>query len=515
MKARIAVLLVCLASALPSFAAPTPGALLVAVEDPGAPPIALESDIDSLELRTDQITLSGGLGIRLKPEASDRMYEYTKANIGKSLAVVMDGKTVLEARIAEPIRGSIAVSDISPTLREAFALRFPMLLSILDGSEKALLSPGSSLLFVSEEGKAGEYAAAIAGGGSLKLHLEEGGYDRAGAQAVLDLIRTDAKSMGRLYETKNGLYLIYSLPMKDRSVPATLCSVRGLLGTVIVGMRLEVPGSDGAAAKCDKAEALFEAVLSRLAVPIASDKSGLAESAGAGAEPSPMSVKDMLSVPGGSYIAGKKENLYYGTPLRRVAVSGFDMSAFEVTQDLYRQVMGADPSSFQGDPKRPAEGMNWYEAVLFCNRLSERSGFRKAYAIKGTKVSCDWSANGYRLPTVAEWEYAAAGSDDSIAWYVENSGGETHPVGMKEPNKLGFHDMSGNVSEWCWDWESGFDLDSPTSLADPRGSDTGTRRSIKGGSWSSLGSQCDAESKDSGESSTGSPEVGFRIVRKP
>ena len=86
---------------------------------------------------------------------------------------------------------------------------------------------------------------------------------------------------------------------------------------------------------------------------------------------------------------------------------------------------------------------------------------------------------------------------------------------MKGPNKLGFHDMSGNVSEWCWDWESDVDPDSPTSLADPRGPDSGKRRSIKGGGWGSLGSSCDAEAKDSGEPSTASPEVGFRIVRKP
>jgi len=513
MKVRIAVLLIFLASALPSFAAPPQGALLVSVDDPGAPPIALESDIESLELRTDPITLAGGLGITLKGEASDRMYEYTTANIGKRLAVVIDGKTVLEARIMEPIRGSIAVSGLSPTLRETFALRFPLLLSILDGPEKALLSPGSSVLFVSEEGKAGDQTAAIAGVGSIKLHLEEGGYDPAGAQAVLDRLKANAKSMGRLYETKNGLYLIYRLAMKDRSVPATLCAVRGLLGTVIVGMQIEVPEGAGAEAACAKAEALFEAVLARLAVPAASGKSGLSDAGSADA--SPISVGDMISVPGGSYIAGTKENLYYGTPLRQVTVSGFDMCAFEVTQDLYLQVMGADPSSFRGDPKRPAEGMNWYDAVLFCNKLSVRSGFRKAYAVKGTKVSCDWSADGYRLPTVAEWEYAAAGSDDSIAWYVENSGGETHPVGMKGPNKLGFHDMSGNVSEWCWDWESDVDPDSPTSLADPRGPDSGKRRSIKGGGWGSLGSSCDAEAKDSGEPSTASPEVGFRIVRKP
>ena len=178
----------------------------------------------------------------------------------------------------------------------------------------------------------------------------------------------------------------------------------------------------------------------------------------------------------------------------QVTVSSFHMAKYDVTQSLYQSVMGSNPSQFTGDPNRPVEQVSWYEAIEFCNKLSERDGLQKVYTISGTNVTADWSANGYRLPTEAEWEYAArggqqgvskyhvyAGSDDldQVGWYKDNSGLTTHPVGQKAPNALGLYDMSGNVWQWCWDWYD----DYSGSVQNPRGASSGDSRVIRGGGW--------------------------------
>ena len=135
----------------------------------------------------------------------------------------------------------------------------------------------------------------------------------------------------------------------------------------------------------------------------------------------------------------------------------FVMSKTEITQSVYKAIMGMNPSYFKGD-SLPAEEVSWYDAVEFCNRLSKKAGLEPAYSIHGKDVEWNRNADGYRLPTVEEWQCAAedgyeySGSDnlDEVGWYRGNSGGKTHPVAQKKPNNYGLYDMSGNVCEWSW-----------------------------------------------------------------
>jgi len=157
---------------------------------------------------------------------------------------------------------------------------------------------------------------------------------------------------------------------------------------------------------------------------------------------------------------------------------GFWLSDHEVTQEEYQSVMGKNPAAFKGDPNLPVETVSWNEAVQYCQKLTERE--RTAGRITAQQA--------YRLPTEAEWEYAARagttapypGDVDSITWWEGNSGGRVHPVKQKSPNAWGLHDMLGNVWEWCSDRYGVY----PTGgVIDPTGSTSGSDRIYRGGSW--------------------------------
>lgn len=210
-----------------------------------------------------------------------------------------------------------------------------------------------------------------------------------------------------------------------------------------------------------------------------------------------------------------------------IAVPGkeFSILATEVTQKLYESVMGENPSGFKEEKNLPVEKVSWYDAVYFCNKLSAKCGLTPVYAvdgetdvgkwgyaphkekeIKGT-VSQNENADGYRLPTVEEWQYAAkggqefkcSGSDklDEVGWYSENSGRKTHPVAQKKPNDYGLYDMSGNVWEWCWD--------SKPNISE--------YRCNCGGSWCSNAYGCEVDYKYWLNANITSNNLGFRIVR--
>ncbi|TAL67095.1 MAG: hypothetical protein EPN82_16105 [Bacteroidetes bacterium] len=237
---------------------------------------------------------------------------------------------------------------------------------------------------------------------------------------------------------------------------------------------------------------------------------------------------ETVLIPSGSFQMGNTgsspDGLKSEHPVHQVTISqDFYMSIYEVQQDLYTAVMGTNPSNNKGD-NLPVERISWYMAVDFCNKLSEKEGLTKCYTINGTSVSCNWNANGWRLPTEAEWEYACkagttsdyySGSSESqlasVAWYDGNSNELTHPVGQKNPNSFGLYDMLGNVWEFCWDWLDNY---SGGSATNPKGPSSGTIKVGRGGSWHNSAIRCRSsmrgwEDTPSIQSSTD----GIRLVR--
>jgi sulfatase modifying factor 1 len=229
-------------------------------------------------------------------------------------------------------------------------------------------------------------------------------------------------------------------------------------------------------------------------------------------------------VQGGVFRMGSDTGESDERPVHEVRVSDFFMMKTEVTQKDYAALVGTNPAAERGvGDSYPVYAVSWYEAVTYANRLSDRDGLKRCYTISGTEVSCDWRANGWRLPTEAEWEYAArggtqskgytyAGSNDlnAVAWNSGNSGRSTHPVGTKAANELGLYDMSGNLWEWCWD---GWGSYASGSQTDPRGAASGSARVIRGGSWIDGASGARSAYRYDGDPADRGDDLGFRLVR--
>ena len=207
-------------------------------------------------------------------------------------------------------------------------------------------------------------------------------------------------------------------------------------------------------------------------------------------------------------------------PQRQITVSSFYMGKYEVTQKEYQEVMGKNPSYFKGD-NLPVEMVTWFDAVEYCNKRSQREGLTPAYTINGTSVTWNRNANGYRLPTEAEWEYACragtttayntgASISNNTGWYDANSSNTTHPVGQKPANAWGLYDMHGNVWEWCWDRFGSYPSGAQT---DPIGASSGSICVLRGGGWGNLAQYARSASRISGNPGVRYYNLGFRVAR--
>jgi formylglycine-generating enzyme required for sulfatase activity len=212
------------------------------------------------------------------------------------------------------------------------------------------------------------------------------------------------------------------------------------------------------------------------------------------------------------------------SPRHRVEITKpFYLSVYEITQAVYENVVGSNPSNFKGDVRQPVEKVTWFDAVVFCNRLSERERIQSYYRIDGQAVFIV-GGNGYRLPTEAEWEYACRagtstkwnfGDDKSklgdYAWHNGNSGGSTHRVGEKKSNLWGLYDMYGNVWEWCWDW--GPAKYETESAKDPMGLSGAAGRVLRGGAFSDRPEYLRSANRNPVQPSDRYINFGFRPAR--
>jgi formylglycine-generating enzyme required for sulfatase activity len=226
----------------------------------------------------------------------------------------------------------------------------------------------------------------------------------------------------------------------------------------------------------------------------------------------------MVQIPGGKVLLKDEKSGNQFT----AEISPFYIDKFPVTQALYEKVMGKEKnkSRFKGSA-HPVENVTWFDAVEFCNRLSDKTGLKRLYTIvEGVeeKVTVDWNANGFRLPTEAEWRYACRagttgecyGEINQIAWYKNNSEETTHEVGNLEPNQWGLYDMLGNVYEWCWDWSGDYP---PEYKKDWHGPESGSRRVTPGGGWSSNAENCTCAFRNHGFPGFSGAHLGFRLAR--
>ncbi|MFW5628798.1 MAG: SUMF1/EgtB/PvdO family nonheme iron enzyme [Candidatus Cloacimonadaceae bacterium] len=232
---------------------------------------------------------------------------------------------------------------------------------------------------------------------------------------------------------------------------------------------------------------------------------------------------ETVLIPAGSFNMGrtKGDGWTHELPVHNVSLNSFYIDKYPITQGEYQLIMGTDPDfDYMADAKKPVNDVSWNHAIKYCNLRSINEGYTPVYSLFGStnpadwgdvpelgdvswdSVVCDWNANGYRLPTEAEWEYAARGAQNypdylysgsdalqNVGWYFNNSENLLQDVGTLSPNSLDIYDMSGNIREWCWDWfDEAYYANSPSD--NPKGPDSGEYRVLRGGYWNERKIHC-------------------------
>ena len=260
--------------------------------------------------------------------------------------------------------------------------------------------------------------------------------------------------------------------------------------------------------------------------------------------PAPALPEEFVLIKGGTFQMGSSESEAWrieDETAHTVTLSDYYISQYEVTQEEYQAVMETNPSAFSGE-NLPVDSVSWMDAILYCNARSTQEGLTPAYTVEGQNVSWDRSANGYRLPTEAEWEYAcragtetpfntetSISADEANYWghypyliednYFSQGNLETKPgvyrqttvaVGSFQPNAWGLYDMHGNVGEWVWDWYGSYETGEQT---DPTGPDIGTLRVNRGGGWNDFAKNLRSAYRATLPPDSDSFNLGLRLVR--
>lgn len=256
---------------------------------------------------------------------------------------------------------------------------------------------------------------------------------------------------------------------------------------------------------------------------------------------------EMISFPKQNFIMGSETGNSDEKPLHEVSLSEYEISRTEVTQTLYEKIMKENPSEFHDlnfAGNLPVDSVSWFDAIYFCNLLSIAEGYEPCYIVNGSKNPYDWkyeihcgdfiedkiewdeSADGYRLPTEAEWECCAKGgifshnnlqnmndSSDDYSWYNNNSLDTTHSVAQKKMNLCGLYDINGNVWEWCWDWYHDDYGNYNSIVLNPKGKSYGDDRVLRGGGYGSSASGITPTYRGLNDPKARQNFNGFRLCR--
>ena len=262
-------------------------------------------------------------------------------------------------------------------------------------------------------------------------------------------------------------------------------------------------------------------------------------------------MREMVLIPSGTFQMGSNEGDDDNKPVHEVTITkSFYIGKYEITQAEYEKYCSYGenkPNSRDGiGENHPAYYVSWYDALVYCNKRSIAEGLTPCYSILNSTVpdewgpvptssdstwdavECDWNANGYRLPTEAEWEYAARAGDDTVdsliwsgtsdeyddyVWHGDNSLNKTNEVGRKKANNFDLYDMCGNVQELCWNWYTSTYDTTVEGGIDPIGANLGTNRVIRGGSWGNFIARCAVSTRSSITPYNCRNSLGFRVVR--